>query len=703
MDGSTKDLTSSERFESPTMSRAEPSRAEPSRAEPSRAEPSRAEPSRAEPSRAEPSRAEPSRAEPSRAEPSRAEPSRAEPSRAEPSRAEPSRAEPSRAEPSRAEPSRAEPSRAEPSRAEPSRAEPSRAEPSRAEPSPEAMTTPRPREQRRPPSSSDRRPPRRGGGPLPDTYAASAAGRPAGPARLRVARHSLVGSARALATAAWLAALGALALPTQAQTQTPTCTLNTGDLWCSVITVGEHEGHYGYNKFQNQGELSSDSFMVGMSRYTIDILSVAGSSEENAGDPILDLSERPSAAEQEALDRLVLHLGDDAFRLIDRKAGPPGTFYWEDNDLDWSGEDYVIARLREIPPPEVTLHLSDNEPHEDLLAVTVTATASPASPVAFTVEISASPVAPATDDDFELSTNRVLSFAANATESTGTVRIDPVSDEDPEPHDVVTVSGVVSNPAIPNPDDVTLTILNDDADLPQDIAIDAPAAVDEGAGTANVTVTLTTRQNTAPVIDAQLFYRQRPETATRGDDYTRPQGLGNRIAIVPISAFSANADGTAWVARHSFEIGIVDDGEAEADETIVFEIYIISDNRGTEQTIVIRDDDRPPAVSIAAANPTVLEGQPAVIHPEPHRRHGVGADRDGGADGAGGPRRAAGRGRDGADGDVRARRVDGGAGGRAEGRRIGRAGPGPDRGGAGRGGVHGGRPVVGHRDGGGRR
>ena len=265
----------------------------------------------------------------------------------------------------------------------------------------------------------------------------------------------------------------------------------------------------------------------------------------------------------------------------------------------------LTARVTPTGGAVVTLHLSDNEPHEDLLAVTVTATASPASPVAFTVEISASPVAPATDDDFELSTNRTLSFAANATGSTGTVRISPVSDEDPEPNDVVTVSGVVSNPAIPNPDDVTLTILNDDADLPQDIAIDAPAAVDEGAGTANVTVTMTTRQNTAPVIDAQLFYRQRPGTATRGDDYTRPQSLGNRIAIVPVSAFSANADGTAWVARHSFEIGIVDDGEAERDETIVFEIYSISDNRGIEQTIVIRDDD-----AIAPGRPTGLTAFP---------------------------------------------------------------------------------------------
>ena len=277
-----------------------------------------------------------------------------------------------------------------------------------------------------------------------------------------------------------------------------------------------------------------------------------------------------------------------------------------DTPSDWSDpSDAVRTNLAElsIPPGlEVTLHLSDNEPFEDTGRPTVTASVSPASPVAFTVEISASPVEPATDDDFELSTNRTLSFAANATGSTGTVRISPVSDDDPEPNDVVTVSGVVSNPAIPNPDDVTLTILNDDADLPQDIAIDAPAAVDEGAGTANVTVTLTTQQNTAPAIDAQLFYRPRSETATPGDDYTRPQSLGNRIAIVPVSAFSPNADGTAWVARHSFEIGIVDDGEAEPEETIKFAIYTNSNNSGTKQTIRIRDNDTPVMRNVRVVN-----------------------------------------------------------------------------------------------------
>ena len=117
------------------------------------------------------------------------------------------------------------------------------------------------------------------------------------------------------------------------------------------------------------------------------------------------------------------------------------------------------------PTPEVTLHLSDadGEVAEDAAAVTVTATASPASANAFTVTVSASPVAPATDADFELSANRTLRFAANATASTGTVTIAPVDDSDAEPTQVVTVSGSASVAGVTDPDDMTLTILDDDA------------------------------------------------------------------------------------------------------------------------------------------------------------------------------------------------------------------------------------------------
>ena len=530
------------------------------------------------------------------------------------------------------------------------------------------MTAPRPREQRRPSSPPDTLPPRRGGRSSPCTYAASAAGRPAGPARVRGARRGFVRRTRALVPAALLALSGALALPATAQAQEISLVSNIGqghntnlninppDFEQFGVEIGENRGAQRFTTGPNEAGYTLQSVVLNLhtNRGTGSVVQVAIHDNASSGNPGTLLA---------VLDNPADPIGNNAGTAGNRTFSAPNplsldadTRYWvmvsntttnnetnfdvslTNSNNETSAHGFSIRNSRHqgtpgawlesstsqqrmeirgtvvIPPGlEVTLHLSDDAPFEDLLAVTVTATASPASPVAFTVEISASPVAPATDDDFELSTNRTLSFAANATGSTGTVRISPVADEDPEPHDVVTVSGVVSNPAIPNPDDVRLTILNDDADLPQDIAIDAPAAVDEGAGTVDVTVTMTTRQNTAPVIDAQLFYRQRPGTATRGDDYTRPQGLGNRIAIVPISEFSANADGTAWVARHSFEIGIVDDGEAEADETIVFEIYDISDNRGTEQTIVIRDDDRPPAVSIAAANPTVLEEQPAVF------------------------------------------------------------------------------------------
>ena len=513
------------------------------------------------------------------------------------------------------------------------------------------MTAPRAREHANPPSPPDRLPPRRGGGSSPSPYicAASAAGWPAGPARPPVARRGLVRSARALSAAACLLLVGALAQPATAQEEEISLVSNLeesgGVSLVNVYPIGftlvgvtfaEQRIAQQFTTGSNSGGYTLKSVVLNlMAVSTSGAVVNVGIHEDSSGQPgnLLTVLDNPA----DPFGNNSTAAGNRTFSASPPLSLDPSTKYWvvmsdvnSDPGLDnydvrvtssrnetstqgftirnsrhvgkpgsWSENTGTFVKLEVrgtvvIPPGlDVTLHLSDDEPNEDHLAVTVTATVSPATPEAFTVEISASPVAPATGDDFELSTNRTLSFAANATGSTGTVRISPVSDDDPEPNDVVTVSGVVSNPAIPNPDDVRLTILNDDADLPQDIAIDAPEAVDEGAGTVNVTVTLTTGQNSAPVIDAQLFYRPRSETAMSGDDYIRPQGLGNRIAIVPVSAFSANADGTAWVARHSFEIGIVDDGVAEPEETIKFAIYTNSNNSGTKQTIHIRDNDTP--------------------------------------------------------------------------------------------------------------
>ena len=81
-----------------------------------------------------------------------------------------------------------------------------------------------PREPHRPPSPPDRRPSPRGGHPSSQT--ASAAGRPAGFARLTGARRGLVHSVRTLAAAALLALVGGLALPATAQAQSETLVTN---------------------------------------------------------------------------------------------------------------------------------------------------------------------------------------------------------------------------------------------------------------------------------------------------------------------------------------------------------------------------------------------------------------------------------------------------------------------------------------------
>ena len=280
--------------------------------------------------------------------------------------------------------------------------------------------------------------------------------------------------------------------------------------------------------------------------------------------------------------------------------------------------------------PRVTLLLSNDNPFEGDPPVTVTATVSPASSVPFTVEVSATPASPdgdfgdfygpAQEDDFSLSSNRTLSFAANATESSGTVTIRTIADSPaepdvPEPHERVTVSGVVSREGVTDPDDITLTIINDDRE-PFDIWVSVPATVNEDAGTATVTYKLRTRQNGPPVIGSEnmIYVLEREGTATRDDDYTRPDGkpIGSVDVFfdaVPASAFSPSPTRAVWEAERTFTIGIVDDTEEEPNETIVFRVRAGSSRyQSIKRTITILDDDTTPTVAIRANNRDTIEG-----------------------------------------------------------------------------------------------
>ena len=203
------------------------------------------------------------------------------------------------------------------------------------------MTAPRPREQADPPSPPDRLPPRRGGGFSPCTYAVSAAGRPAGPARLR--------AARALAAAALLALSGALALPAQAQT---TCTVTPGDLWCGTLTIGSFTGpggaNHGYLAAANAGSLSPNTFTHEGTTITVESVVHFVPTLDNPNLQFITSPALPSGY------NFVLQAGSESFSFA---GGETSYNFYDIGAVDWSmsAGETVTLRLREAPSENATL------------------------------------------------------------------------------------------------------------------------------------------------------------------------------------------------------------------------------------------------------------------------------------------------------------------------------------------------------------
>ena len=147
----------------------------------------------------------------------------------------------------------------------------------------------------------------------------------------------------------------------------------------------------------------------------------------------------------------------------------------------------VTVTDNDTTTPTVTLALSDGSIGENGGVSTVTATVSPASAAAFTVTVAAAAVSPAVAADFRLSANTVLSFAENATASTGSVTITGVDDDVDAADKTVTVSGTVSAASVTAPATRTLT-LNDD-DLPVVTIARDKNVVNEDEGDAGFTLT----------------------------------------------------------------------------------------------------------------------------------------------------------------------------------------------------------------------
>ncbi len=133
-----------------------------------------------------------------------------------------------------------------------------------------------------------------------------------------------------------------------------TCTLNTGDLWCGVVTVETYQterfatliGHgFENDDTTDTGALSDTEFSVGTNPYTIDAVYVGAAPQ--AGELNFGLTSDLDAAD---LAKLVLHVdGNSAsFAFSDADYAPfRNVYYWDNTGLDWSSEDYATLRLRE--------------------------------------------------------------------------------------------------------------------------------------------------------------------------------------------------------------------------------------------------------------------------------------------------------------------------------------------------------------------
>ena len=399
------------------------------------------------------------------------------------------------------------------------------------------------------------------------------------------------------------------------ESDNPTCDGARWKAYMTVATFGAYDDQ-GYRNY-GDGALDNQSFMLGDTNYTVTQI-YYGHERTNypttAGRWYLPASYHFAVTEYPfdpgKLEDLTLYVGDMRLPLSSYGShttqgfGEAYRWGWSnrrwtegmqqspyDDTFDYRDGDKVMVCLTDTAPV-VTLVLTPDSISESgsSNSSTVTATIEQAVDAEFTVTVSAEAVSPAVAGDFTLSANKVLTFPANATTSTGTVTITAVNNNVDAPDKTVTVSGELSSGARPSPPSpVELTIRDDEPEPALSLTVD-PATIAEAAGTSTIKVTA----SGSTFAESRTFTLTLGGEATETDDYT-------------VSAKSLTLDATQ--SEVTATVTAVDDSVHEDDETIVVTAHHGANQVGTPQTITIRDDDLP-VLSIADAT-AVAEGEAA--------------------------------------------------------------------------------------------
>ena len=369
-----------------------------------------------------------------------------------------------------------------------------------------------------------------------------------------------------------------LSITTKQMVAVPEC---AGAFWSTEISVGDHpNGSEGFTKdagtSSNFGSVNDADFTF---HGTTHILVQAYFIEDRPG---YNVGFALGPDEEDGWDGLTFHIGDVALPLADAYAATeqPSSVHSRYRAYAWKGSQYSGTFDYELDDwvkvclvddrPRVTLTLTPDSISENGASSTVTASVPTASDTPFTVTVSAAPDSPAVDADFSLSNNRILSFAANATESTGTVTVTAVSNSVDAPDKTIQVKGELSSGAdLRAPDDVALTITDDD-DAPELSLQVSPATIAEDGGEAAVTVSTAGSTFAAQ----QVITLTLAGTATKGTDYS----VAAETLTLAAGARSVSTTVTA-----------IDDAADESDEAVLVTATHNGSTVGSEQRITIAD------------------------------------------------------------------------------------------------------------------
>ena len=254
--------------------------------------------------------------------------------------------------------------------------------------------------------------------------------------------------------------------------------------------------------------------------------------------------------------------------------------------------------------PTATLELSAAAISENGGTSTITASLSGATSEAVTLTIAATPVAPAVAGDFTLSATKTLTIAAGAKTSSGVVTITAVDNEMDAPNKGVTVSAIAEGGnGVADPDDVTLTITDDDD--PVSFAI-AGAEATEG-GKVIFTVSRTGAEGNVASVKVK--------TAEDTSDGAKPAATDDYTAITTARTLNF----AKGVTSQTVEVQTTEDDLFESDETFLARLSApalaegdpgtgasIASGKGTATGTIKNDDIQP---SFAVADASAAEGE----------------------------------------------------------------------------------------------